>query len=312
VTPALTPQDDARRLNTPPLQGRGRGWGLSAEKLAQLHERAAHMRRNPTEPEKRLWRQLSNGQLGGFKFRRQSVVGWFIADFLCPQRAFIVEVDGDTHDEANDRVRDDVLARDGYCVVRVSNLEVMSNIEGVVDVIGGALNETSARWARPHPNPSPEGEGLGWGAEAAGDFAREERGVKQHSVAKRVQFAGGAKIRAEVGDNVHQAAAALQKRVCERAQEFEPSGDPADVVAKAALTKCGHQRNMLMADYHAFLSHRDGRSGLAMVPPITSEEIDRQIGESQPYIELFERDLLDAVTLAVVEFRAARTINAEN
>ncbi len=158
--PALSPQDDARRLNTPPLQGRGRGWGLSADKLAQLHERAAHMRRNPTEPEKRLWRQLSNGQLGGFKFRRQSVVGWFIADFLCPQRALIVEVDGDTHDDAKDRVRDDVLARDGYRVVRVSNLDVMGNIEGVVHAIGAVLNETSVRWEKPHPNPSPEGEGL--------------------------------------------------------------------------------------------------------------------------------------------------------
>ena len=155
----LAPQDDARRLNTPPLQGRGRGWGLSAEKLAQLHERAAHMRRNPTEPEKRLWRQLSNGQLGGHKFRRQSVIGPFIADFLCPQRALIVEVDGDTHDEAKDRLRDGALARDGFRVVRVGNLDVMTNIEGVAHVILDALTATAARWARPHPNPSPEGEG---------------------------------------------------------------------------------------------------------------------------------------------------------
>jgi len=156
----LTPQDDARRLNSPPLQGRGRGWGLSAEKLAQLHERAASMRRNPTEPEKRLWGCLSNGQLGGFKFRRQSVVGWFIADFLCPQRALIVEVDGDTHDEAKDRLRDDDLAREGFRVLRIGNLDVMTNIEGVAHVILDALTATPARWARPHPNPSPEGEGL--------------------------------------------------------------------------------------------------------------------------------------------------------
>ncbi|MES1974044.1 MAG: DUF559 domain-containing protein [Pseudomonadota bacterium] len=160
MSTGLTPQDDARRLNTPPLQGRGRGWGLSAEKIAQLHERAAHMRRNPTEPEKRLWWCLSNSQLGGFKFRRQSVVGPFIADFLCPQRALIVEVDGDTHDDVKDRLRDDALARDGFRVVRVSNLDVMTNIEGVAQVILDALTATLPRWERPHPNPSPEGEGL--------------------------------------------------------------------------------------------------------------------------------------------------------
>jgi very-short-patch-repair endonuclease len=36
---------------------------------AELLRRAHEMRRNPTEPEKRLWRSLSNGQLNGFKFR---------------------------------------------------------------------------------------------------------------------------------------------------------------------------------------------------------------------------------------------------
>ena len=156
----LTPQDDARRLNTPPLQGRGRGWGLSANAIAELHERAATMRRNPTEPEKLLWRQLSNRQLAGHKFRRQSVIGPYIADFLCPQRALIVEIDGDTHDEAKDRLRDDDLTREGFQVVRVSNLDVTTNIEGVAHVILGALTATSPRWERPHPNPSPEGEGF--------------------------------------------------------------------------------------------------------------------------------------------------------
>jgi len=48
------------------------------------------MRSNPTEWEKRLWRRLSNSQLGGFKFRRQAVIAPFICDFLCPSRAFIV------------------------------------------------------------------------------------------------------------------------------------------------------------------------------------------------------------------------------
>ena len=144
----------------PPLQGRGKGWGLSVEQLAELHARAAEMRRNPTEPEKRLWRHLSNGQLGGHKFRRQSVIGWFIADFLCARKGLIVEVDGDTHDERKDRLRDDVLARHGFRVVRVGNFDVMSNIDGVLAHIAAALSPASARWNKPHPNPSPEGEGL--------------------------------------------------------------------------------------------------------------------------------------------------------
>ena len=138
-------QDKGWRRETPPLQGRGKGWGLSVAQLGTLHDRAAEMRRNPTEPEKRLWRHLSNGQ---------------IADFLCPQKALIVEVDGDTHDEAKDRLRDDILAARGFRVLRVTNDEVMGNMDGVLQSIVGALGEAADRWDNPHPNPSPEGEGL--------------------------------------------------------------------------------------------------------------------------------------------------------
>ena len=156
----LSPTDDAKRLNSPPLQGRGRGWGRSAEYLAVLQARANEMRRNPTDPEKRLWRVLSNSQLEGHKFRRQAVIDRFIADFVCPQKALIVEVDGDTHDDAKDRVRDDVLADHGFRVLRVSNRDVMDNLDGVAAAIVAALNDAPERWARPHPNPSPEGAGL--------------------------------------------------------------------------------------------------------------------------------------------------------
>ena len=107
-------RDEAQRLNTPPLQGRGRGWGLSAGRLEELAGYARKMRRNPTEPEKRLLRKLSNSQLGDHKFRRQSLIGPLIADFLCPQKGLIVQVDGETHDVDLDRGRDAVLRRMGF------------------------------------------------------------------------------------------------------------------------------------------------------------------------------------------------------
>ena len=155
----IAPIDKGWRPEAPPLQGRGLGWGMSHDQIEWLHQRAREMRRNPTEPEKRLWRNLSNGQLDGLKFRRQEVIGRYIADFMCPSRALIVEVDGDTHDEAKDRLRDDVLAEFGFLVLRVTNYEVMSNAEGVLTAIGLAADGRPSRH-EPHPNPSPEGEGL--------------------------------------------------------------------------------------------------------------------------------------------------------
>ncbi|CAM3261038.1 hypothetical protein SPAN111604_13675 [Sphingomonas antarctica] len=90
----------------------------------------------------------------------------YIVDFLCPSKALIVEVDGETHDSRRDGVRDNRLAELGYRVLRFTNAEVGQQIEGVITTTGTALDTLPDRWAgRPHPNPSkhcfePEGEGL--------------------------------------------------------------------------------------------------------------------------------------------------------
>ena len=127
---------------------------------AILLRRAREMRNNPTEPEKRLWRNLSGSQLAGYKFRRQAVIGHYIADFLCPQKKLIVEVDGDTHSGDTDSIRDNWLAERGYRIVRFSNSDVMRNMDGVLADLLTNLNQSSDRWRRTTPNPSFEKEGL--------------------------------------------------------------------------------------------------------------------------------------------------------
>jgi very-short-patch-repair endonuclease len=126
---------------------------------AELLNRAHEMRRNPTEPEKRLWRTLSNSQLGGLKFRRQHVVAEAnaIVDFFCPAIGIAVEVDGDTHDGPYDARRDHRLSVPGFQVIRFSNLDVMTNVEGVAEMILATAAQRHQRWlggtAPPQPLP---------------------------------------------------------------------------------------------------------------------------------------------------------------
>jgi very-short-patch-repair endonuclease len=156
----MSSRETSARIDSPPLEGKGRGWGLSAERLAQLNGFAHDMRCDPTEPEKRLWTRLSRSQLGGHKFRRQPVIGPFIADFFCPQKGLVVEVDGDTHDIVADLKRDAALNRLEIKVLHVANAEVIRNLDGVCETILRTLELMPDRWPSPHPNPSPEGEGL--------------------------------------------------------------------------------------------------------------------------------------------------------
>ena len=102
---------------------------------AQTHART--LRHKSTGPELILWRALRNRQLGGLKFRRQTPVGPYVADFLCLDAMLIVEVDGGTHatSQTHDARRTDYLASEGFRVIRFSNAEVMENIEGVLTSI---------------------------------------------------------------------------------------------------------------------------------------------------------------------------------
>jgi very-short-patch-repair endonuclease len=99
--------------------------------------RVREARRNATPAERTLWGKLRSQQLDGWKFRRQVWIGPFIADFFCAAAKLVVEIDGDEHAtrETYDNRRTNWLASKGFRVIRFSNSEVMSNLEGVLEQI---------------------------------------------------------------------------------------------------------------------------------------------------------------------------------
>ncbi|WP_449301191.1 vitamin B12 dependent-methionine synthase activation domain-containing protein [Polaribacter marinivivus] len=108
-----------------------------------LLEFSKKMRNQPTEAESLLWKVLSNKQLDGYKFRRQHIIGNYIADFICLKMNLIVEVDGLIHqlpeNKASDLERTKWLENEGYRVIRFTNKEVLSNLDNVLEQIREAL-----------------------------------------------------------------------------------------------------------------------------------------------------------------------------
>jgi very-short-patch-repair endonuclease len=98
---------------------------------------ARSMRKNMPGAERKLWVALRNRALGGHKFQRQAEIGPYIVDFLCRERAVIVEIDGDTHSTdseiAHDRQRSAFLKVNGYAMFRAWNSDVYTNLIGVLD-----------------------------------------------------------------------------------------------------------------------------------------------------------------------------------
>ena len=99
--------------------------------------RVKELRNNPTEAERILWQHLRLRQLGGYKFRRQQLLGDYIVDFVCLEKRLVIEVDGGQHTSqvAYDEQRTTWLEVQGFRVLRFWNNEVLQNIEAVKEVI---------------------------------------------------------------------------------------------------------------------------------------------------------------------------------
>lgn len=124
-----------------------------------LKEYAQKNRNHPTEAESLLWEILSGRRIpaiqqrttngnspfrgyGGLKFRRQHIIGKYIADFACLETKLIIEVDGKYHNlegqQEEDAIRTKVIEDYGYRVLRFTNEQVLYDTEQTLEKIKSA------------------------------------------------------------------------------------------------------------------------------------------------------------------------------
>ena len=111
--------------------------------MERFRQRARQLRRSQTSAEARLWRALRDRRLAGWKFRRQHPIDRYIVDFVTLDGKLIVEIDGATHSSRRAVLRDSertrILEALGFHLVRVTNVEVYDNLEGVIEMIAREL-----------------------------------------------------------------------------------------------------------------------------------------------------------------------------
>ena len=115
-------------------------------------QRARQLRRNMSEPEVMLWSRLMRLRERGYRIRRQMPFRGYFLDFVCLSRRLVVEVDGWQHGEEaqaeHDFVRDKILEREGFTLIRVSAGEVRRNLGQVMDRIVLALEAQASTRGR--------------------------------------------------------------------------------------------------------------------------------------------------------------------
>jgi very-short-patch-repair endonuclease len=112
-----------------------------------IFENASVLRKNMTETEKILWKELRDRKVFKAKFRRQHPIDIFIVDFYCHEFKIAIEVDGEIHLNKNVSEYDDGRTHDlekhGITILRFTNNQIINNIKGVKNQILQAILNSS-------------------------------------------------------------------------------------------------------------------------------------------------------------------------
>jgi very-short-patch-repair endonuclease len=110
-----------------------------------LKERRRELRNNPTHAEREMWCGLRKRRMSGYKFRRQHSIGPFIADFYSPALRLVVEVDGATHEDDEqkryDARRTEYFRTHSIDEIRFTDSEVFASVDACMERIVKFIQE---------------------------------------------------------------------------------------------------------------------------------------------------------------------------
>jgi len=106
---------------------------------------AREMRKNPTDAEQLLWKELRGRKLDNLKFRRQQPMQGYILDFYCEAVRLGVEVDGEIHVKKEqlkyDQQRSEYLEEYGIKIIRFTNDQIINCKKEVLNTIRETANQ---------------------------------------------------------------------------------------------------------------------------------------------------------------------------
>jgi len=126
----------------------------------RLRGYARNNRMASTAGEKEMWKYLQSFRPYGARFRRQTPIGSYVADFAWLSARIVIEVDGISHEgedqKERDKRKDAFLQREGFEVFRVNDNEVIANSPTAFAAIDAAVR---GRLDAPPLAPPHKGEG---------------------------------------------------------------------------------------------------------------------------------------------------------
>ena len=105
---------------------------------------AKELRKNMTPWERKLWYDFLRTY--PVRFQRQKAIGDYIVDFYCAKARIIVEIDGGGHYTEDQIKKDEIRTKElesmNLTVVRICNLDIDCNFNGVCQYIDFSVRES--------------------------------------------------------------------------------------------------------------------------------------------------------------------------
>ena len=121
---------------------------------------AKSLRQNMTKEERHLWCDCL--RFCKPRFRRQEIIGNYIADFFCNEARLVIELDGSQHYEPGNAMHDNVRTAYflslGITVMRFSNADIHDHFQEVCQSIWQHLESCSLHPSVSFADSSPQGE----------------------------------------------------------------------------------------------------------------------------------------------------------
>ena len=113
-------------------------------KKSQLTKRR-YLRKAQTFTEKIVWIHLRKKQMLGYKFKRQYSIDHFVLDFYSPELKLAIEIDGETHNNPEQKVydkkREEYLNNFNINFIRITDEELLGNTDKAFKKIEAVIKD---------------------------------------------------------------------------------------------------------------------------------------------------------------------------
>ena len=132
-------------FNSPSKKGQGVVKWYNLPFNPALKEKARGLRKAGNLSEVLFWQQVRKKQFHNLDFDRQKIIGNYIVDFYCRDLGFVVEIDGESHNDKieYDKERDNYLNSLGIKIFHFLDSDVKGNMEGVMQVLNDYVNTST-------------------------------------------------------------------------------------------------------------------------------------------------------------------------